>query len=200
VPNGRFIALEGGDATGKSTQSRLLAARLGAVVTREPGGTALGEQLRVFVLDPATGDVDPRAEALILAAARAQHVAEVIRPALERGETVVSDRYIASSIAYQGFGRGLPPDEVRAMNEWATGGLWPDVIVLLELTPEDASTRLGAERDRLEAAGDGFHQRVAAGYRELAAADPDRWVVVDATGPVEEVAERILTAVTSRLP
>jgi dTMP kinase len=200
VSSGRFIALEGGDATGKSTQSRLLGERLGAVVTREPGGTALGEQLRALVLDPATGEVDARAEALILAAARAQHVAEVIRPALERGETVVSDRYIPSSIAYQGFGRGLPPDEVRAMNEWATGGLWPDVIVLLEMAPEDASTRLGAERDRLEAAGDGFHQRVADGYRELASADPDRWVVVDATGPVEAVAERILAAVTSRLP
>ncbi len=194
----RFIALEGGDGSGKSTQARMLAEHLGARLTREPGGTALGEKVRALVLDVGTGAVDERAEALLLAAARAQHVAQVIRPALARGEVVVCDRYVASSIAYQGYGRGLVPDEVRWLNDWATGGLVPDLVVYLEVPAEVAAARLGAERDRFEEVGDGFHHRVADGYRALAAAQPLTWAVVDGTGAVDEVAARVRTTVETR--
>lgn len=192
---GRFIALEGGDASGKSTQAALLAAHLGARCTREPGSTELGERVRQILLHADDVHLDPRAEALLFAAARAQHVAEVIRPALAAGETVVADRYIASSLAYQGFGRALGVDEVRRINEWATGGLWPDLVVLLDVPPDVAAARFGDDRDKLEAAGDDFHQRVAEGYAELAAADPDRWIVVDGAAGVDEVAARVRDAV-----
>ncbi|MGH9282139.1 MAG: dTMP kinase, partial [Acidimicrobiales bacterium] len=168
---GRLVALEGGEGCGKSTQAALLATRLGAVLTREPGGTGVGEQVRVLLLGPAAGSLDPRAEALLMAAARAQHVAEVVAPALAEGRDVVTDRFSHSSLAYQGHGRGLPLDEVRQLSEWATGGLWPDAVVLLDLPAAEAWARLG-RLDRFEAEGDGFHQRVAAGFRALAAADP----------------------------
>jgi dTMP kinase len=192
---GRFIALEGGDASGKSTQAALLARHLGARCTREPGSTELGEQVRRILLHAEDIHLDARAEALLFAAARAQHVAEVIRPALAAGETVVADRYIASSLAYQGFGRALGVDEVRRINEWATGGLWPDLIVLLDVPPDVAATRLAGDPDKLEAAGDDFHRRVADGYAELAAADPQRWLVIDGAAGVEEVAARVREAV-----
>lgn len=194
----RFIALEGGDGSGKSTQARLLAEHLGARLTREPGGTALGERVRELVLDVRTGAVDERAEALLLAAARAQHVVEVIRPALARGEIVVADRFVASSIAYQGYGRGLAPDEVHRLNDWATGGLRPDLAVYLVVPDAVAAARLGTDRDRFEAVGDGFHRRVAAGYRAMVEADPAGWVVVDGTGTVEEVAARVRAAIGAR--
>src|SRR4051794_24225570 len=158
---GRFIAFEGGEACGKSTQARLLADALGAVLTREPGGTPLGERVRALLLDPASGDVDPRAEALLMAAARAQHVRDVIEPALASRRDVVTDRFSGSSIAYQGYGRGLPVDEVRSLSTVASGGLWPDLTILLTV-----SAPLGppGELDRLEAAGDDFHRRVAEGF------------------------------------
>lgn len=191
----RFIVLEGGDGSGKSTQARLLAEHLGARLTREPGGTALGEKVRSLVLDVATGALDERAEALLLAAARAQHVAEIIRPALAAGEIVVCDRYVGSSIAYQGYGRGLAPDELRRLNDWATGALVPDLVVYLEVPGALAAERLGTQRDRFERVGDGFHRRVAEGYRALAAAQPMTWAVVDGTGSVEQVAARVRAAV-----
>jgi dTMP kinase len=128
---GRFIAFEGGEGTGKSTQARRLAERLGARLTREPGGTPAGDRIRALLLDPSTGELDARAEALLLAADRAQHVATVIRPALDAGEDVVTDRYEGSSLAYQGHGRGLPLEEVLRISGWATGGLRPDLVVLL---------------------------------------------------------------------
>jgi dTMP kinase len=190
--------LEGGDAAGKSTQASLLAAHLGARCTREPGSTELGERVREILLHADDVHLDARAEALLFAAARAQHVAEVIRPALEAGEIVVADRYIASSLAYQGFGRALGVDDVRRINEWATGGLWPDLVVLLDVPPEVAAARFGGDRDvrdKLESAGDDFHRRVAGGYAELAAAEPDRWVVVDGAAGVDEVAARVAAAV-----
>ncbi|HVF75345.1 MAG TPA: dTMP kinase [Acidimicrobiales bacterium] len=190
----RFIAFEGGDASGKSTQAALLASRLGAVLTREPGGTAVGERVRDLLLDPALVDLDPRAEALFMAAARAQHVAEVIRPALDAGRDVVTDRYAGSSLAYQGFGRGLDIDAVRALSEFATGGLWPDVVVLLDVPDDVARQRLGV-LDRFEAAGADFHHRVVEGFRALAAAEPERWVVVSGVGSVDEVTERVWQAV-----
>lgn len=193
---------EGGEACGKSTQAALLAVRLDALLTREPGGTQLGEQIRRLVLDTATHRIDHRAETLLMAAARAQHVNEMIRPALEAGRDVVCDRYVGSSLAYQGYGRGLPLEEVRAVSEFATGGLVPDVTVLLTVDSGEAARRrqdrMAPDRradDRLDAEGEDFHRRVAAGYRALAAAQPDRWRVVEGTGTVDEVAQRVLAAV-----
>lgn len=195
MSRGRLIALEGGEACGKSTQAALLAGRLGAVLTREPGGTAVGERVRDLLLDPALVDLDARAEALFMAAARAQHVAEVIAPALGEGRDVVTDRYAHSSLAYQGFGRGLDVEAVRALSEFATGGLWPDVVVLLDVPAEVAAARLGP-LDRFEAAGAEFHRRVVEGFRALAAAEPGRWVVVSGVGSVDDVAEHVWQAVS----
>ena len=195
---GRFIAFEGGEAAGKTTQAGLLAERLGAVSTREPGGTEVGERVRSLVLDPAVR-VDVRAEALLMAAARAQHVAEVIEPALAAGRHVVTDRYTPSSLAYQGVGRGLPLEEVAALSAFATGGLEPDLVLLLDLPLEMTASRLSSEPDRLEQEGAPFHARVAAAFRQLAAADPVRWVVVPADGTVDEVAAKVWEAV-NRLP
>lgn len=196
---GRLIAFEGGDGCGKSTQARLLAERLGALLTREPGGTSVGERVRAVLLDPTVEHLDPRAEALLMAAARAQHVAEVIRPALQDGRDVVTDRYSHSSIAYQGYGRGLDLDEVRRLSDWATEGLWPDLVVFLEVSPETAAVRVSADPDRLEAAGSDFHQRVGTGFRALAQAEPERFRVLDGEGSVDEVAERVWRVVVAAL-
>lgn len=198
--------LEGGEACGKSTQAALLAPRLGAELTREPGGTVVGERIRALLLEPQPepepelgSALDARAEALLMAAARAQHVAEVLAPALDGGRHVVCDRFIGSSLAYQGFGRGLPLKDLVALSAFATAGLDADLVVLLDLPPDEATARRGAVPDRLEAAGAAFHQRVREGFAALAAGDPERWVVVDATGSVEEVAERVWNAVSKRL-
>lgn len=196
---GRFLAFEGGEASGKSTQSSRLAARLDAVLTREPGGTAVGAQLRGVLLDPVT-QLDDRAEALLMAADRAQHVAEVVEPALVSGRHVVTDRYAGSSLAYQGFGRGLPLDEVRRLSEWATGGLWPDVTVLLDVPVELAASRLTGRPDRLEAAGADFHCRVHDGFRQLAREHPDSWVLVDGTLGPDDVEKLVWAAVAERCP
>ena len=195
---GIFIAFEGGEASGKSTQAARFAAARGALLTREPGGTPLGERVRSIFLDPATGDVDGRAEALLVAAARAQHVAQVIGPALASGRDVVTDRYTGSSLAYQGFGRGLPVEEVRALSTFAGAGLEPDLYVLLEVPVEVAAARLGADRDRMESAGDDFHQRVRQGYAQLARTEG--WVVIDGSGTPEEVERLVHDAVAARLP
>jgi dTMP kinase len=197
--SGRFIVFEGGEACGKSTQARLLADRLGAVLTHQPGGTELGAAIRRMVLDPAVTSLDPRAEALLMAADKAQHVAEVLRPALERGLDVVCDRYVASSVVYQGYGRGIDIDELAHVLGFATGGLEPDLTVLLEVPDDVARRRLGDQRDRFESEPHAFHARVREGYRALAAADPGRWVVLDASAPVGSVAERVNLAVAERL-
>jgi dTMP kinase len=192
---GRLVAFEGGEGTGKSTQARRLAEATGAVLTREPGGTDVGERIRALVLDPDGVPLDARAETLLLVADRAQHVADVVRPALEIGRDVVTDRFTGSTLAYQGFGRGLDLDELRRLSAWATGGLEPDLVVLLDVPRHVTAARLGpSEADRMEAEGEGFHERVAAGYRELAAAEPGRWVVVDGDGSVDEVAGRVRAA------
>ena len=197
---GRFIVFEGGEGCGKSTQAALLAGRLGAVLTRQPGGTAVGVALRTILLDPATAGLDARAEALLMAADRAQHAAEVIGPALTAGSDVVCDRYLYSSLAYQGYGRGLPVEEVRGLSDWATAGLLPDLVVLLIVPAPVSQQRLGRELDRFEAAGADFHTRVAAGFLELAANEPDRFVVVDGDGSIDQVAQSVLDVVAVRWP
>jgi dTMP kinase len=197
---GRLIAFEGGEGCGKSTQARLLAARLGAVLTHEPGGTDIGAAIRALLLDPGNGEVDARAEALLMAADRAQHVAEVVRPALDRGADVVTDRYAGSSLAYQGFGRGLAVTEVESLSAWATDGLWPHLVVLLDVSPDIAALRRGTDHDRIERAGPDFHRRVVEGYRTLAREQADRWVVVDGSGAIEEVEALVWSAIMSRWP
>jgi len=199
VTRGRFIVFEGGEGTGKSTQATRLGARLGAVVTHEPGGTELGGLLREVLLSDRTRRLDDRAEALLMAADRAQHVSEVVEPALRSGTHVVCDRYIGSSVAYQGYGRALDPDMVRAISGWAAGGLWPDLTILLTVPEEVAAERLGPSLDRIEAAGLDFHRRVIEGFLQQAADEPDAWVVVDGTGTPDEVEERVLDAVHDAL-
>lgn len=199
---GRFIALEGGEGSGKSTQAVLLAERLGAVLTREPGGTDLGQRLRALLLDPEVypqHELDHRAEALLMAADRAQHIAEVVRPALAAGRWVVTDRSLGSSLAYQGYGRGLDLGELVTLSHWASQGLWPDLFVLLNVQADVARARIGRSLDRMEQAGADFHERVRDGYRHLAGADTTRWLVVDGSGTAAEVAARVATAVQERL-
>jgi dTMP kinase len=201
--SGLFVAFEGGEGVGKSTQiaraAQWLTAHGRAVVeTREPGGTPLGQELRRLVLDP-DGHVTPRAEALLYAADRAYHVDTVIRPALEAGQVVLTDRYVDSTLAYQGAGRGLSVAEARVITDWATGGLLPDLTVLLDLDPVEGLARAGARSrlDRLEAASLAFHEAVRVGFRALADADPGRYLVVDATLDGDEIAARIKVALTA---
>ena len=195
-----YIAFEGPEACGKSTQARLLAESIGAVLTRETGGTAIGEQLRSILHNVDTVGLDDHAETLIVAADRAQHLAEVVRPALERGDHVVSDRSVYSTLAYQGYGRGLPVDEVRRVNEWAIGSTWPDLVILLVTDDATLERRMNArELDRIEQAGEEFHRRVREGFAEMAAADPTRWYVIDASTPADETAATIRQVVSERL-
>lgn len=192
---GRLIAFEGADASGKSTQARRLAERLGVELTFQFGATEIGGAIRSILLDPSHEMLDDRAEALLVMADKAQHVAEIVAPALSRGEMIITDRFTASTTAYQGYGRGLDRDELIQMMQWATHGLEPDLTVLLDVDLQVARQRLGGEIDRIEGAGAAFHTRVREGYLEMAAADPDRWVVVDAGGAVDDVAARVDAAV-----
>jgi dTMP kinase len=194
-----LVALEGGEGAGKSTQAARLAARLDAVLTREPGGTAVGEAVRRLLLDPGGDGLDARTEALLFAADRAVHVARVIQPALASGRSVVTDRYVESSLAYQAFGRGLPLEEVRALSAFATGERRADAVVVLDVDPSVGAARRGRAPDRMEAEDLAFHERVRAGFGELAAAEPGRIAVVDGSAEVDEVAERVWAAVEERL-
>lgn len=203
---GLFITFEGGDGSGKSTQAGLLAQWLTeqgrtVVRTREPGGTEVGVEIRNLVLHH-RGHIDPRAEALLYAADRAQHIATLVRPALERGDVVIQDRYFDSSVAYQGAGRILDATEVRDLSLWATDTLLPDVTVLLDLDENLARTRLDAADkpfDRLENEKAEFHSRVRAGFLALAQAEPHRFLVLDATEPIEVLAEAIRARVSQEL-
>lgn len=197
---GRLIAFEGGEGSGKSTQARRLADRLGALLTFEPGDTPLGTELRRLLLDSPTLEITDRAEALLMAADRAQHVVEVIVPALRSGRTVVTDRFAGSSIAYQGHGRQLPAAEIEEISRWATDGVWPDLVVLLHVPAGVSAQRTGGARDRMEGAGEAFHRRVHDGFLSQAIADTDRWAVVDGSGTEDEVAEAIWQIVQMRFP
>ena len=208
---GRFITFEGGEGCGKSTQIRLLADRLRSVgrdvlLTREPGGTALAEKIRSLVREESDDPPGFRAETLLFLAARAQVVENVIRPALASGTWVLCDRFADSTFAYQGYGRGLDLDELKRINSFATGGLEPDMTILLNVSPEVSAKRMRAreaatntDADRMEKAGDGFHTRLRQGFLELAAAEPERFAVIQADGSVEEVEEAVWNSIQPML-
>lgn len=200
MTSGRYIALEGAEGCGKSTQAARLAAALGAVLTRETGGTPIGARIREILHDTSVTDLAPRAEALLTAADRAQHIEQVVRPALGSGRHVVSDRSVYSTLAYQGYGRGLPVAEIRPINEWAVAGCWPELVILVDVHADALHQRMhGRELDRFEREGDDFHARVRDGFRALAEAEPHRWVVVDGVGEIDAVEAAIRTAVRDRL-
>lgn len=204
---GLFIAFEGGDGAGKSTQAARLfdaleSKGLTVLRTREPGGTPIGEKLRSLVLDHGHGTIDARTEALMFAAARAAHASQVIRPALALGHVVITDRYIDSSVAYQGAGRGLGAEDVRSLNEWATEGLHPHLTVLLDVEPSDGRERRtagDAAEDRLESEPDTFHTAIRDAFLQLAAAAPDGYLVLPAALDIETLAARILERVEALL-
>ena len=199
---GRLIALEGIDGSGKSTQARALADVLSARLTHEPGATPLGASLRGLVLAPEASAPSARAEALLMAADRAEHVALVVEPALAAGEWVVSDRYAGSTIAYQGYGRGLPVAELARLTTWASGGLAADLSVLIDVSVELAAARLAGlpgGADRMERLGAAFAARVRDGFLAQAAEDPAHWVVVDGSRSAEAITAHIVEAVHERL-
>jgi len=203
APTGVFVCFEGGEGSGKSTQSRLLRDWLeeegyDVVLTFEPGDTEVGREMRRIVLSPETGELADRTEVLLYAADKAEHVETVVQPALERGAVVVTDRYVDSTLAYQGAGRSLDVREVEQVARWATHDLRPHLTVVLDLEPEHGLGRF-AGRDRIEAESVEFHQRVRAAFLEMAEADPDHYLVLDARLPVEEIAAEIRAEVTPLL-
>ena len=199
--SGLFVCFEGGEGAGKSTQARLLVEWLrteghDVLLTFEPGDTPVGKDIRRIVLDPATGHLADRTEALLYAADKAEHVEKVVRPALARGAVVITDRYVDTSLAYQGTGRGIDAAELEHVLRWATGDLRPDLTVVLDLEPAHGLGRF-EERDRIEAESVEFHQRAREGFLALAAADPDHYVVLDARQPKEDLAAKIRDRVAS---
>jgi dTMP kinase len=195
---GFFITLEGPEGSGKSTQAQLLAETLRArgndvVLTAEPGGDPLAEEIRTILLH-GKSEIIPEAELLLYLAARVQHVRRIILPALERGVVVISDRFADSSVAYQGYGRGIDINTLRKLNEFATGGLVPDLTILLDV-PVDFGIERQQEKNRFEAESLEFHEKVRAGFLELAKQEPSRWVVIDARGTVDEIAAKVLKAI-----
>jgi dTMP kinase len=205
-PAGLFIAFEGGEGAGKTAQARLTAiwAReqgYDVVATHEPGATKIGMRLRALLLDTAQGGgMSAHTEALLYAADRAEHVAKVIDPALERGAVVITDRYTDSSLAYQGAGRGLPAAEIARLNSWATDGRAPDLTILLDVDPEIGLGRRASSADRLEAEPIDFHRRVRIGFLDLASAAPERYLVINANWPFDEIGQRIKDRIREILP
>jgi len=202
---GLFIAFEGGEGCGKSTQSRLLLKKfeqqnIPAVLTHEPGGTALGNELRKALKRKRGSFISPRAELFLVAASRAQLMAEVIRPALEEGKVVICDRFAHSTLVYQGYGRGLDFTAIKMVNNMATGYLNPDLIILLDISPDQGLARKQSLKDRFELEDLSFHRRVREGYLKMAAAEPDRWLVIDASLPKAKIAEIIWDRVSRLLP
>jgi dTMP kinase len=201
--SGYLIAFEGGEGAGKTTQMAalekwLLARGEEVVVTREPGGTRIGQRVRTILLDPEASEMDARTEALLYAADRAQHVAEIIRPALEAGKIVLSDRFLDSSLAYQGLGRGLGVDEIYDISRWATGGIVPNLVFYMKVDPQVGLERLEGVADRLEGEGGEFHERVSVAYRQLAKKFPDRFVELDAGLPPSELHDRVVGVLLDR--
>lgn len=195
-----YIALEGLEGCGKSTHTKRLGEHLNAVVTREPGGTRIGSLLRAILADPENVDIDRRTEALLMAADRAQHMAEVIKPALDRGQHVVSDRSIYSTLAYQGYGRQLGTEALLSISTWALNDRLPDLVIYIDVPTDVLNDRLAKrDLDRFEREGADFFARIAEGFRELRAADPDRWVIIDGTVPKDDVEAAIRTQVSNRL-
>lgn len=200
MSGGRYIALEGAEGCGKSTHASRLAVTLGAVLTRETGGTAIGHQIRAILHDTSISNLSHRAEALLAAADRAQHIDEVVAPALAAGKHVVSDRSVYSTLAYQGYGRGLSIVDVRRVNEWAVDAHWPDLVLLIDAPTEILERRMrGRQLDRFEREGERFHERVRDGFRQMAIDEPERWVVIDGSQSLEMVAIDVRSAVRDRL-
>jgi dTMP kinase len=200
MTTGRYIAFEGLEGCGKSTHVNRLADALGGVATREPGGTEIGASLRTAMLDASNTMLSPRAEALMMAADRAQHLDELVLPTLRAGKHVVSDRSAFSSLAYQGYGRMLDIDELKRFNNWAIAGNWPDLVVFIDVPLEQLLERLKKrELDRFEREDRAFFERIFTGFHTMAAADPARWLIVDGTPPKDELAATILTQVCERL-
>jgi len=202
---GLFITFEGGEGCGKSTQSRLLLKKLEqqnvpVVLTHEPGGTALGNELRKTLKRKRDSSISPQAELFLLAASRAQLVTEVIRPALEEGKIVICDRFTHSTMVYQGYGRGLDFTAINMVNNMATGNLNPDLIIFPDISPEQGLARKRSLKDRFELEDLSFHRRVREGYLKLAAAEPDRWLVIDASLPKRKIAEIVWARVSQLLP
>lgn len=195
-----YIALEGLEGCGKSTHAKRLGEHLNAVITREPGGTRIGSLLRAILADPENVDLDRRTEALLMAADRAQHMAEIIKPALDSGQHVVSDRSIYSTLAYQGYGRQLGTEALLSISTWALNDRLPDVVIYIDVPTDVLNARLAKrDLDRFEREGADFFARIAEGFRELRAADPDRWVIIDGTVPKDDVEAAIRVQVSNRL-
>ena len=200
MTRGTYIAFEGLEGCGKSTHVKRLAETLGAVATREPGGTRVGAMLRAILADPDNTDIDPRTELLLMTADRAQLMSEVIEPALIAGTHVVSDRSVYSTLAYQGYGRGLGIDAIRSINEWALKQTLPDIVVWIQIPRDEAERRLAKRNlDRFEREGADFFARIADGFAEMAAADPARWIIIDGTMPKDDVQAAIHAPVSPRL-
>jgi dTMP kinase len=200
MTTGRYIVLEGTEGTGKSTHAARLAAHLGAVLTRETGGTDIGARIRAILHDTDLTHLSHRAETLLIAADRAQHIDEVVAPALAAGRHVVSDRSVYSTLAYQGYGRCLPIEEIRVINEWALHSCWPDLVILIDTPIELLERRMrNRELDRFEREDVDFHARVREGFRSMAAGDPQHWVVIDGAAGMEEVGNNIRRCVAERL-
>lgn len=200
MTSAKFIAFEGLEGCGKSTHVKRLATTLNGVATREPGGTTIGAALRATMIDTSNTGLSPRAEALMMAADRAQHLDELVKPELAAGRHVVTDRSVYSSLAYQGYGRMLDIDELRRFNNWAIGGCWPDLVVFIDVPLDVLFERLKKrELDRFEREDRTFFERVLTGYQTMAAADPERWLIIDGMPPKDELAPIIARLVGERL-